>query len=111
MTISSSYPDIVQPTKYVVPPTRVAKELPPEPWQLPKFEPFIIDDYNAHGEPILPPNTNTNDPMALFNLFYTDIMDKLIEWTNAHTDEQQSPDDEDEPPTRRGWLSTFREEL
>jgi len=36
-------------------------------------------------------------------------MDKLIEWTNAYTDEQQSP--KDEPPTRRGWLSTFRDEL
>ena len=31
-------PDIVQPTKYVVPPTYVAKELPLEPWQLPKFK-------------------------------------------------------------------------
>jgi len=47
-------PNIVQPTKYVVPPTCVAEELPPEPWQLPKFEPFIIDDYNAYSEPILP---------------------------------------------------------
>ena len=81
-------PDIVQPTKYIVPPTRVAKELPPEPWQLPKFKPFVIDGYNAHGELILPPNTNTSDPMALFNLFYTDkIMDKLVEWTNAYADE------------------------
>ena len=45
-------PDIVQPTKYVVPPTCVAKELPLELWQLPKFKPFIIDGYNAHSEPI-----------------------------------------------------------
>ena len=34
-------PDIFQPTKYTVPPTRVAKELPPKPWQLPKFELFV----------------------------------------------------------------------
>ena len=96
-------PDIVQPTKYIVPPTRVAKELPPEPWQPPKFKPFVIDDYNAHSKPILPPNTNTSDPMALFNLFYTDeIMNKLMEWTNAYADEQQSLEDEDELRTRCG---------
>jgi hypothetical protein len=96
-------PDIIQPTKYIVPLTRIAKELPPEPWRLPKFEPFIIDDYNAYSEPILPLNTNISDLMALFNLFYTDkIMDKLVEWTNAYTDEQQSLKDNDELPTRRG---------
>ena len=39
-------PNIVQPTKYVVPPTRVAKELPPEPWQLPKSEPFVRASYS-----------------------------------------------------------------
>jgi len=66
----------------------IAKEPPPEPWQLPKFEPFIIDDYKAHSEPILPPNTNINNLIALFNLFYTNkIIDKLIEWINAYADE------------------------
>ena len=90
-------PNIIQPTKYIVPPTCIAKELPPEPWQLPKFEPFVIDDYNAYGKLILPLNTNTSDPMALFNLFYIDkIMDKLVEWINAYMDEQQSLKDEDE---------------
>jgi hypothetical protein len=39
-------PNIVQPTKYVVPPIRIAKELPPEPWQLPKFEPFVRASYS-----------------------------------------------------------------
>jgi hypothetical protein len=38
---------IVQPTKYVVPLTRVAKELSPEPWQLPKFEPFVKASYSS----------------------------------------------------------------
>ena len=95
-------PNIVQRTKYVVPPTRVAKKPPLKPWPLPKFDPVIIDDYNAHGEPCLPPNTNTNDPMALFNLFYTNkIMDKLIEWINAYVDEQQASKDEDALLTRR----------
>ena len=50
--------------------------------------------------------------MALFNLFYTDeIMDKLVEWTNAYTDEQQSFEDKDELQTRHGWLPTSRKEL
>ena len=105
-------PNIIQHTKYVVPPSRVAKKLPPKPWPLPKFNPFIIDNYNAHREPCLPPNTNTNNPIALFNLFYTNkIIDKLIEQTNAYTDEQQALEDEDAPPTRRKWIPTFREEL
>ena len=50
--------------------------------------------------------------MALFNLIYTDeIMDKLVEWTNAYADEQRSLEDEDELPTHRGWLPTSRKEL
>ncbi|OCL05492.1 hypothetical protein AOQ84DRAFT_95918 [Glonium stellatum] len=40
-------PSIVQSTKYVVPPTRVAKELPPEPWQLPEFEFFVRALYSS----------------------------------------------------------------
>ena len=60
----------------------------PEPWELPKFEPFIIDDYNTYSELILPLNTNISDLMALFNLFYIDkIIDQLIEWINAYADE------------------------
>ena len=80
--------NIVQPTKYIIPLTCVAKELPLEPWQLPKFKPFVIDNYNAYSEPIFPLNTNISDLMALFNLFYTDeIMDKLMQWINAYIDE------------------------
>jgi len=80
-------PNIAQPTKYIIPLTCVAKELPLEPWQLPKFKPFIINDYNAHSEPILPLNTNISNLMALFNLFYIDkIINKLIKWINAYTD-------------------------
>ena len=40
-------PNIVQPTKYIIPPTRVSKELPLEPWQLPKFEPFVGASYSS----------------------------------------------------------------
>jgi hypothetical protein len=40
-------PGIVQPTKYDVPPTRVAEEQPLEPWQLPKFEPFVRVSYSS----------------------------------------------------------------
>ena len=72
-------PDIVPPTQYIVPPTRVAKEPPPEPWELPKFEPFIVDDFNNHGRPCLPPDVDISDPYALFNLLFTDeIVDKLV---------------------------------
>jgi len=53
-------PDIVKPTKYIVPPTRIAKEPPVEPWELPKFEPYVIDDYDAHGEPNLLNHVDTS---------------------------------------------------
>ena len=39
--------NIVQPTKYIVSPAHVAKELPLEPWQLPKFEPFVRVSYSS----------------------------------------------------------------
>ena len=40
-------PNIVRPTKYIIPPTRVAKELPLEPWQLPKFKPCVRALYSS----------------------------------------------------------------
>ena len=36
--------DLVQPTQYKVLPNRVAKKPPPEPWELPDFEPLYIND-------------------------------------------------------------------
>ena len=72
-------PDVVKPTKYIVPPTCIAKEPPPEPWELPKFKPYNIDNYNTHSEPNLPNYIDTSAPLELFKLFFTDnMMDKLI---------------------------------
>ena len=105
-------PNIVQPTKYIIPLTRVAKELPLEPQQLPKFKPFIIDNYNAYSELILPLNTNISDLMALFNLFYIDkIIDKLIEQINAYIDKQRSLKDKDELLIYYKQLLISRKEL
>ena len=50
--------DFVQPTQYKVPPNRVAKKPPPEPWELPDFKPLHIDDFDDHSTPNLPPTLN-----------------------------------------------------
>ena len=72
-------PNIIKPTKYIVPPTRIAKEPPLKPWELPKFEPYVIDNYNVHSEPNFPNYINRSAPLKLFKLFFTDkIMDKLV---------------------------------
>ena len=104
--------DVVKPTKYIVPPTRIAKEPPLEPWELPKFKPYVIDDYNAHGEPNLPNYVDTSAPLELFKLFFTDkMMDKLVEWLNDYT-EAHVPSDEDALMGRAcPWQPISREEL
>ena len=106
-------PNIVQPTKYIIPLTYIVKELPLEPQQLSKFKPFIIDNYNTYSKLILPPNTNINNLTALFNLFYINkIIDKLIEQINIYIDKQQSPKDKDKLLTRYyRQLLISREEL
>ena len=38
--------DIVQTTQYMVPPNWITEKPPPESWELPKFKPFLIDDYH-----------------------------------------------------------------
>jgi len=45
--------DLVQPTQYKVPPSRVAEKPPPKPWELTDFEPLHIDDFDDYGTPNL----------------------------------------------------------
>ena len=86
--------DLVQPTQYNVRPNRVAKKPPPEPWELPDFEPLHIDDFDNHGTPNLPPSLDQNDPFAIFSQFFTDeVVDKLVEWTNQYAELHQSNED------------------
>jgi hypothetical protein len=72
--------DFVPPTQYSIPPTRKAKEPPPQPWPLPSFEPLRVANFDDHGTPNLPPNLDRHDTLAIFKLFFTNkIMDKLAE--------------------------------
>ena len=90
----------------------MAKKPPSKPWPPPKINSFIIDDYNAYRELYLPPNTNINNLIALFNLFYTNkIIDKLIEQINAYIDKQQASKDKDALLIQYKWILIFREEL
>jgi len=47
--------DLVRPTQYNIQPNRVAKNRTPEPWPLPDFTPFQVDDFDGRGTPNLPP--------------------------------------------------------
>jgi len=72
--------DVVKYTKYIVPPSRVAKKLAPKLWSLPAFSPIEIDDYNNPREPNISLNLNRHNPLALFKLFFTNLMvEKMVE--------------------------------
>ena len=90
--------DPVQPTQYKVPPSRVAKKPPPKPWELPDFEPLRIGDFGDHGTPNLPPTLDRHDPFAIFSQFFTsEIIDKLVEWTNKYAELHPSNDAGEQP--------------
>jgi hypothetical protein len=100
--------DFVPPTQYSIPPTRKAKEPPPQPWPLPSFEPLHIEDFDNHGTPNLPPNLDVHDPFAIFKLFFTDeIIDKLAEWTNKYAELYPA----EEAELARPWKPTYWQEL
>jgi Transposase IS4 len=101
--------DFVQPTQYNVQPNQVAKKPPPEPWELPDFEPLHINDFDNHSTPNLPPTLNRSDPFAIFSQFFTDkIVDKLVEWTNKYAELHLS---DGKRLQARRWQPTYREEL
>lgn len=104
--------DVVQKTRYKVPPTRFAKAPPPEPWPMPDFQPYLINDSHDYGETNLPANIDSNDPFAIFQLFFTeDIMDKLVEWTNQFAELHRPSDKEAPLGNPRAWEPTSRTEL
>ena len=79
--------DPVQMTQYNVLPNQVAKKPSPEPWELPD-----------HGTPNLPPTLDRNDPFAIFSQFFTsEIIDKLVEWTNKYAELHPSNDAGEKP--------------
>ena len=72
--------DFVPPTQYLIPPTRKAKQPPPQPWLLPNFEPLHIANFDDYGTPNLPPDLNLHNPLAIFKLFFTNkLIDNLAE--------------------------------
>ena len=62
--------DLVKYTKYIIPPSKRAKEPAPTPWPLPTFKLLQVNDYNDPREPNIPPSLNLYDPLALFRLFF-----------------------------------------
>jgi hypothetical protein len=78
-------------------PKKKPKQLLPESQPVPAFEPLHIDDYDDHGAPNLPASLDQHDPLALFQLFFSNKMvDKIVHWTNEHA-ASHPPSDEDAP--------------
>jgi len=50
--------DVVKYTKYIIPPSRVAKKPAPKPWSLPVFSLIEINNYNNPKEPNVPLSLN-----------------------------------------------------
>jgi hypothetical protein len=70
-------PDLVLPE----PVPQVAQGLPPEPPELPKFEPLHIPCRT--GYPTLPPTIGTNDPLAIFSLLLTEeLVQEFADYSN-----------------------------
>ena len=66
-------------------PKKKPKQPPPAPQPVPAFEPLQIDDYDDHGAPNIPASLDQHDPLAIFRLFFSDIMvDKMVDWTNKY---------------------------
>ena len=63
---------------------------PPEPWPLPDFNPFHMDDFEDHSQPNLPPDVGQSDPFTILSQFFIDkIMEQLVEWTNKYAEQQE----------------------
>ncbi len=82
---------------------------PPEPWAPPNFEPLYVEQREA--EPSLPQLIQSNDPLAIFKLFYSDtIIQQITQYTNEyalilktmHTPKQRH---------RRPWYPITTEEI
>ena len=95
--------------KWKDPRTKTLKKPPLEPWVLPTFTPFRINNYWDRGKPSVPPSLNQHDPLAIFKLFYTDeIMDKMVVWTNEYAAAHPIPQDEAPKGRPRKWFPTSR---
>ena len=76
-------------------PKKKLKQLPLAPQLVLAFEPLQIDDYDDHGAPNIPASLNQYDSLAIFRLFFSDIMvDKMVDWTNEHA-ASYTPSEED----------------
>jgi len=60
------------------PPKKPApKREPPLPWVMPEFTPHKVT--LCDGKPNLPDDVNASDPLAIFDLFFSEeIIDKLV---------------------------------
>src|SRR5271170_4932975 len=104
--------DLVKKDQYIVPPTRKAKQPPPEPWELPDFEPLEIEDWDYPGEPNLTPSVDLSSPFDVWSLFFSDeLMDKIMEWTNTFAARNPTPPEKQPQNKARNWTSTDKPEL
>jgi len=81
--------DLVVPTRY----KKETKELPPEPWAPPPFEPLRELKLEEQGKPNLASEIDVTSPGVLFDLLWdSECIDIVIKATNANA--------EANPPTK-----------
>ena len=89
-------------------PTKVPKEPPPKPWKLPKFTPVKIKKPFTDGEGQLPSTVASDDPYAIFNLFFNEeTLKVLVQHTNEYAFLYPGP----EKPDARTWFPTTVKEF
>jgi hypothetical protein len=89
---------------------KLPKKPPPKPWLLPKFSPLQIDNWYDLGEASVSSSLERHDPMAIFQLFFTpetEMMEKMVLWTNEYALYRQPTD----VRRRRPWKPATKQEL
>ena len=91
-------------------PSEIPKGRPPRPWPLPKYKPVKIKQPWTNGECQLPGTIASDDPYAIFNLFFNN---KAVETLVRHTNEYAflNPGPRPENPEARTWFSTTVKEF
>lgn len=89
-------------------PAKATKRAPPEPMPIPHFNPLKISHPRQAGEPRIPPGTDPQSPIQIFQLFWTEELWKIFaEHTNRYAELHPAPP----LPGARPWFDTTAAEL
>ena len=87
-------------------PSTTPKGRPPTPWPLPTYVPLKITNARTHGQGHLPKTVASDDPYAIFSLFFNDeAIQTLVRHTNEYAFQYPGPG------TGRPWFPTTVKEF